>query len=264
MDRVVAGLEQLWAATIKLLEGLTPDEWSRPTPCADWDVRELAAHLAAGQGLFEGLPQPNVPPGWSTDRTGIDAQTAEMVAARHDWPPERVLEELRRATGAQLERFGSLDDAGWTAPSAGPPGVNTVAALARNRLLDGYIHLLDLRVALDRPLDLDAEPVAFAECVAQAREFCGWGAVKKASLPDGSRVRIELTGPAGSTNDLVVEGRRGALVDPEAGTAERVEGTSAAFLFVATARPQWTGMAGGIDALGPQAEQLLAGYVIWA
>ena len=264
MERVVAGLTELWAATIALLEDLDAGDWSRPTPCADWDARELAAHLAAGQGLFEGLPQPPLPGGWSTDLTGVDAATAEYVAARRDWPPATVLDELRTATEAQLARFRSLDPAGWAAASPGPPGVTTVAALARNRLLDGYIHLLDLRVAVDRPLDLEAEPIAFAECVAQARDFCGWGAVKKAGLPDGSRVRIELSGPAGFTSDLLVEGRRGELLEPAGDTRERVEGTSAAFLLIATARPQWTEMAGGIRADGPRARQLLEGYVIWA
>jgi uncharacterized protein (TIGR03083 family) len=27
------------------LEGLAPDQWSEPTPCTDWTVRDLVAHV---------------------------------------------------------------------------------------------------------------------------------------------------------------------------------------------------------------------------
>jgi uncharacterized protein (TIGR03083 family) len=263
-DLVVESLAELWSAMIELLESVVDDDWARPTPCSEWDVRELTAHVAGGQGIFEGLPQPAPPPGWSTDHAGVHALTAAMVAARHDWRPPQVLDELRRATTVQLARLRSLDDEGWSRSSEGPPGIKTVRDLARNRLLDGYIHLLDLRVALDRPLDLEAEPRAFVECVAQARDFAGWGAVKKAGLTDGSRVRIDLGGRAGFTKDLVVEERRGSLVDPDPSTTDRIEGTAAAFLMGATGRPQWRARAGGIKADGPVARRFLEGYVIWA
>lgn len=263
-DPVVAGLAELWPAMTRLLENLSEDDLARPTPCADWDVRELSAHVAAGQSLFEGFPQPNPPPGWSTDYVGVDAMTAEMVAARRDWTFEQVLDELRRATTAQVERFRSLDEDGWRQPADGPPGIKTARDLARNRLLDGYIHLLDLRVALDRPLDLDTEPTAFAECVGQAHDFAGWAAVKKVGLADASRVRIELRGRGGFTSDLVVERRRGSLVEADGSTTDRIEGTAAAFLMGATARPEWRDRAGGIRAHGPTARKFLEGYVIWA
>jgi hypothetical protein len=90
------------------------------------------------------------------------------------------------------------------------------------------------------------------------------GAVKKAKLPDGSRVRLELSDPCGYVGDLVVEDGRGSLVSPDPETAERVMGTTPAYLFVATGRPLWTGHVGGIGAEGPAATRLLEGYVIWA
>jgi hypothetical protein len=65
------------------------------------------------------------------------------------------------------------------------PGVKTQRALAYNRLLDCYIHLLDLRLALDRPLDLDAEPTALAHCVTQAIEFTGWVRSRRLSCRTG-------------------------------------------------------------------------------
>jgi uncharacterized protein (TIGR03083 family) len=265
VDDVVAGLAETWRAIRELIDELTPEDWSRPTPCAEWDVRQLVAHVGGGQSLFEGFPQPAPPPGWSTTNTGVDAITAEGVAARDSWTRAEVIDEFVRATDAQVARFRGLRGDQWDAPSDGPPGITTVAALARNRLLDGYIHLLDLRTALGRSLDLGAEPTALAACVQQALDFTGWGAVKRAGLEDGSRVRLDLEGPRGFTGDLVVEGRRGTLGPTgDAIPRDRVEGTTPAYLVTATARPQWVDQAGGIAASGPVAEQLLSRYVIWA
>jgi uncharacterized protein (TIGR03086 family) len=36
----------------ELIAGITPEQWSRPTPCTDWDVRALVAHLSVGNHLF--------------------------------------------------------------------------------------------------------------------------------------------------------------------------------------------------------------------
>ena len=263
-DDLVAALDELWTTTTELLQSLEPDEWTLPTPCEEWDVRQLAAHVAGGQSIFEDMDRPESPEAWSTDKVGVHAFTAEQVAARQDWTPARVLDELSAGTGAQLARLRALHADGWAAPSDGPPGVTTVRALAQNRLLDGYIHLIDLRVALDRPLALEGEPIALQQCVDQAMEFTGWGAVKRAGLTDDCRIRLELSDPCGVVVDLVVEAVRGRLEEPRDDTTDRVVGTAPAYLFAAMARPEWTDRVGGISAVGRAALQLLDGYVIWA
>ena len=35
-----------------VLASIHPDEWDRPTPCGDWSVRQLAAHLAVSPEHF--------------------------------------------------------------------------------------------------------------------------------------------------------------------------------------------------------------------
>ena len=35
-----------------VLASIHPDEWERPTPCGDWSVRQLAAHLAVAPEHF--------------------------------------------------------------------------------------------------------------------------------------------------------------------------------------------------------------------
>jgi uncharacterized protein (TIGR03083 family) len=266
VDPVVVALEQVYQAMLALLRGLRVEDWQRPTPCSEWDIRQLVSHIASGTSLFEGLPQPPLREGWTTHHVGIHALSAELVARRESRSPQQILDELEQVTRAQLQRFRNLDEEGWrralTTPA--PPGVKTQRALANNRLLDSYIHLFDLRIALDRPLDIDAEPMALAESVAQAIGLTGWGAVKKAKLVDGSRVRLELSDPCAYIGDLLVENGRGDLVSPDPETTERVVGTAPAYLFVARGRPRWAVQVGGIRAEGRAARRLLDGYVIWA
>jgi uncharacterized protein (TIGR03086 family) len=48
VDQLETALETAEA----LIAAITPEQWSRPTPCTDWDVRALVTHLSGGNHLF--------------------------------------------------------------------------------------------------------------------------------------------------------------------------------------------------------------------
>lgn len=256
---VVTGLDQSWSSILELLRTVDDSEWSKPTPCSLWSVHDLAAHLGAVEGGFQGFPQPDPPADWNSDAGGIDMWTERGVVARRDWSPSQVIDEVERAADAQLTRFRSLDDAGWDENTMGPLGETTMRGLADIRLLDVYVHLLDLRAGLGRPLDAEKEPEALAGAVERVTTLAPWGAVKKARLADGSRVTLDISGPGGRTVDVVVDGGRGRLAEPD-GAADRVEGTSAAWLLVVTGRESVAEQAGGLLTTGDAARQLVDRY----
>jgi uncharacterized damage-inducible protein DinB len=48
-DALWAGIDDHRARTAELLEGLSPEQWERPSLCESWTVRHVAAHLTMQQ-----------------------------------------------------------------------------------------------------------------------------------------------------------------------------------------------------------------------
>ena len=47
----VEQLSDAVARTARLVAGVRPDQWAAPTPCAEWDVHSLVAHLILGNTI---------------------------------------------------------------------------------------------------------------------------------------------------------------------------------------------------------------------
>lgn len=258
-------LEESWEGIRSALAGLTPDEWSKPTPCADWDVRDLAAHCGGIEAYFQGLHQPEPTADWVNPHSGLNAATAAGVQARRSWSVDDVLREINEASTTQLDRLRSLDEEGWKADALGPIGPTTVRGLAEVRTFDLFVHLMDLRFALGRPLVADAEPSAADVAVGWAVSRTGWAAVKQANLADGSRVRLDLTGPGAQSCDVVVKGTRGACTERTSdAVSDRIEGSAVAYLLLVTGRQAPAEAVGLPVAHGPLAQRLLDSYRMFA
>ncbi len=59
----VLALQRALTQASDLLDAVTPDDLGRPTPCADWDVRDLANHLIAQPRIFVTMLQGSRPGG---------------------------------------------------------------------------------------------------------------------------------------------------------------------------------------------------------
>lgn len=116
-------LKSAYVSAEKVVAGVQPTDYSRPTPCADWDVRALLSHLI---GAVAGFPvmlrgeQPN----WSADLLGDDP-----VASFR-----QVVEENLRAWAAP----GAVDK-----PTSFMPSMPLIAL----NLCDAVVHTWDLATA---------------------------------------------------------------------------------------------------------------------
>jgi uncharacterized protein (TIGR03086 family) len=78
-----ATVEQLADAadrTGQLVAGIKPDQWGEPTPCAEWDVQSLVAHLINGNTMFAAAIAGQAPT-YKSLRAGFDESAATLLAA---------------------------------------------------------------------------------------------------------------------------------------------------------------------------------------
>jgi uncharacterized protein (TIGR03086 family) len=123
-----------------------PDDWRRPTPCAEWDVRALVNHVVGAnvryQLLLHGAPAERVEATRSVDHLGSDALASFVATA------DGVV--------ACFSEDGALDR---TAHHAA--GERTGRELLAMRVLDAAVHAWDLARAIGSDETLDEEVVAF-------------------------------------------------------------------------------------------------------
>lgn len=189
-------LEQL----LSLLNGLSEEEWNKPTVCAGWSVKDMAVHLL-------GVEVGNL----SRRRDGYASSVSvdswdELVAFINDWNQEwvqvgrrissRLLIDLLRFTGGQMyEYFRSLDPyamggpVSWVGPEPAPVWLD----LARE-YTERWHHQQHIRDAVGKPGLKQPRyfaPVLAAFVWALPRTFQGTGAA------EDTCVTLTITGASG-------------------------------------------------------------------
>jgi uncharacterized protein (TIGR03086 family) len=131
-------------ATREVVAGIGDDDWARPTPCAEWDVRALLNHVVAGN--------------WWASRLAAGA-TIEEVGTEYDGDvlrpsPLGEYHESAVAAARAFEAPGAME-----APCAVSYGPVPGAVYAGHRFLDVAVHGWDLAVATDQRSPLTPELV---------------------------------------------------------------------------------------------------------
>ena len=123
-----------------------PDDWWRPTPCSEWEVRALVNHVVGGcvrhQMLLHGAQAHEVEATRVIDHLGADPMTAFAAAA-----------------GAVVSRF--CEDGALERNVHHAAGDRTGRELLSMRVLDSAIHSWDLARAIGAEETLDDEVITF-------------------------------------------------------------------------------------------------------
>lgn len=123
------------------------DDWSRPTPCSEWDAHALVHHVIGGNRrytmLLHGASAESVNRTRTENHLGDDPVTAFMTTA-----------------GELAAAF--REDGALTRLAHHPVGDRTGADLLTMRVLDVTVHAWDLARALDVDDTLDPDAVEFA------------------------------------------------------------------------------------------------------
>lgn len=217
VEPIVDLLAEEWVAIAALGAELRPEEWTLLTECPGWTVRDVLAHMVGTELTLLGTQAPPVPdPMPDHVHNPIGAGNEAWVAARRPLPAEDVLTEFRDVTERRLAALRSMGPDDFGRPGPSPVGVVPYREFMSVRLMDCWVHEQDMRVASGRRGHAGG-PVAQAalDRIASAMPFV---VGKKASAPEGARVRFAITGAAPRRLDvLVVDGR--ARAEPEDGPA---------------------------------------------
>ena len=145
---LVEQLGRAFDAVGGLISNIRADQWSAPTPCTDWTVRQVVTHLIGMNRVFAALLAGQPPP----PRPSAEHVEADPVGAYRD---------SAAALQAAFGQPGVLERA-----YPGPLGTATGAERLKIRLYDLLAHGWDLAQATEQPADLPddlaAQSLAFA------------------------------------------------------------------------------------------------------
>lgn len=124
--------DQLWSTIhqergrlLRLLRSLDPAEWDRPSLCAGWRVREVAAHTISSSGY------------------SVPAMVVGVIRARGDF--DRLMDRLAREQGARpVEQIMARYERQATSRRR-PPGTKP-----QDPLVDVLVHSQDIAIPLGR------------------------------------------------------------------------------------------------------------------
>jgi uncharacterized protein (TIGR03086 family) len=179
----LARFDRAAAAADSAIAGVRPDQWSAPTPCTEWDLRQLLNHMVGGTKAFLSMQTDGAPVDRAADHVGDDPLASFRSAVA----------ELRAAFAEE----GALEKT-VTTPFGEAPGL----VLVNMRVNEMMVHGWDVAKASGQSTDLD--PQLAAECVEDFRRLRATGRgtgmfAEQQEAPAGSTAADQLAAVAGRT-----------------------------------------------------------------
>ena len=214
-DRIVEALIGEWSAIRELVSTFDENDWDSQTPCPGWSSRDIIAHIIGTESMLAGEQAPasrgNTP---SFVRNEIGELNQAWIDHFRGAEAAELVEQFDQITRSRAETLRAMADEDFHAESWTPEGKGTYARFMRIRIFDCWMHEQDLRDAVSAPggMDSPAATIAIEEMLGKLGYIVG----KRASAPEGSTLTLRLTGVAGRTVSVAVEGRARLIDDAPA------------------------------------------------
>jgi uncharacterized protein (TIGR03083 family) len=211
-QEVVDKMEMVWSSIAGLARTFSETDWKTPTDCPGWSVQDQVSHLTGSESRLLGRPAPDhTPVDLSHLKNDIGRSNEVLVDWRRSWPGAKVLEEFLEVTGERLRILKGLSDEEFQAETQTPVGPGTVTDLIGIRIFDAWAHEQDIRRAVGQPGHLEG-PVA-EHSVERVARTTPYVVGRKVQPPDGTTVVFEVTGPAGRSLAITMQGARANPLD---------------------------------------------------
>jgi uncharacterized protein (TIGR03083 family) len=205
-------LREEFRALEDLCAPLDAAQWDTPTSLPGWTVRDALSHVIGVEASLLGEPAPDVDISHLTHLRNPIAESNELwVEGMRGSSGADMMARFRDVTGRRLALLDAMTQEEFDAPSWTPAGKDeTYGRFMRIRHYDCYLHEQDIRLALGLAPRETVEDLGSA--LDEVATGLGYIVGRRAEMPEGSRVRIDLTGPLPRTYLVQVDGRA-AVVD---------------------------------------------------
>jgi|SRR6478609_1736091 len=193
-DGLLDAFDQTVLSIIDLGYACRDEDFDRDTECPGWTVKDQFSHVVGAEKSFAGVRRSRIDvPDYPHIRNDLGRLTEQDVESRRAVSGREVVAELAEF---HPERMASLRTAdteldtvvgGFFGPEA------TFGLQLRRRIIDLWCHEQDIRVALDRPGNLDS--AAAAVFTAEILEALPRVAARVAGIEPGHAVVLDVTGP---------------------------------------------------------------------
>lgn len=211
-QEIVDKLALVWGSIAALCGNLGQQDWELDTDCPKWSVQDHVSHMVGTESRLDGRPVPDhTPQDMRHVHNDIGRGNEIWVDFLRARSGPQVLEAFRDVTAARLRRLRGMSEDDFSEPTQTPVGPGTVRDFMVIRIFDCWVHEQDIRRAVDRPGHLEGPVVIHSmDRMARAMPFV---VGKKAAAPEGSTVIFDVTGQAGRTMVVGVEGGRAGFLD---------------------------------------------------
>lgn len=144
------------------LGSLSAEQWTHPSRCDGWTVRDVVVHLDSTNAFWEYSIRAGLRGEPTEFLATFDpaASPAELVAAAGDLPADVVLDRFAASTEALVRTLASMADLQWSLLAEAPPGHVTVDTLAHHALWDAWVHERDVMLPLGESPPEEPDEVA--------------------------------------------------------------------------------------------------------
>jgi uncharacterized protein (TIGR03083 family) len=211
-QQMVDLLHREYGALAELCRALTPTQWATPSCLPGWTVHDVLAHVVGTESMLAGQAPPEADISHLVHMRNPIAESNELwVESMRPLTGSELVARFELVTGERLKALDAMTQADFDAPSWTPAGKDeTYGRFMRIRHYDCFLHEHDIRGAIGAPPRPDVADVTSA--LAEVETGLGYIVGRRARLPEGSSVRIDLDGPVERTYLVAVEARA-AVVD---------------------------------------------------
>ena len=218
-EPLIAMFEDVWNDIAALGDGLTDEQWARPTDCPGWSVQDNLAHMIGTELMLGGTqPAADASAGEAAHvKNDIGKANERWIASYRDRPGAVVLEEFRTVTQQRLDALRALTPEDWDREGFTPEGPGPYRRFMEIRVFDCWYHDQDMREALAAPGYLEG-PVADLSLARIPTKGLPYVVGKKAGAPAGTTVVFDVAGspPIIAAVHVPPEGRASLLAAPPA------------------------------------------------